>query len=202
MTVRIILSGYADSSMVLKAVGPVHQYLAKPCDAATLQVTVARACALRSLLADPTLQGLVAGMQTLPSLPTLYLEVLETVQDTRGTLERVGEIMGRDIGMTAKMLQLVNSAFFGLRRHVSSPVEAVKLLGLDTIKALVLSMQIFSRFDQKREEPVRFDALWQHSLHSSCLVPNASLRRSTRIGTWLIMRSWPVGYTMSASWYS
>src|SRR5262245_25519345 len=54
LTVRIILSGYADSSMILKAVGPVHQYLAKPCDAVTLQVTVARACALRSLLADPT----------------------------------------------------------------------------------------------------------------------------------------------------
>src|SRR5262249_8864230 len=52
LTVRIILSGYADSSMILKAVGPVHQYLAKPCDAATLQLTVARACALRSLLTD------------------------------------------------------------------------------------------------------------------------------------------------------
>jgi HD-like signal output (HDOD) protein/ActR/RegA family two-component response regulator len=167
LTVRIILSGYADSSMVLKAVGPVHQYLAKPCDAATLQVTVARACALRSLLADPTLQGLVAGMQTLPSLPTLYLEVLETVQDPRGTLERLGEIMSRDIGMTAKMLQLVNSAFFGLRRHVSSPVEAVKLLGLDTIKALVLSLQIFSRFDQKQEGAFSLDVLWQHSLATS-----------------------------------
>src|SRR5216683_1384998 len=149
LTVRIILSGYADSAMILKAVGPVHQYLAKPCDAATLQLTIARACALRSLLADPTLQGLVAGMQTLPSLPTLYLEVLEAVQDPQGSLERVGDIMSRDISMTAKMLQLVNSAFFGLRRHVSNPGEAVKLLGLDTIKALILSMQVFSRFDQK-----------------------------------------------------
>ena len=167
LTVRIILSGYADSSMVLKAVGPVHQYLAKPCDAATLQVTVARACALRSLLADPMLQGLVAGMQTLPSLPTLYLEVLEAVQDPHGTLERVGDIMSRDIGMTAKMLQLVNSAFFGLRRHVSSPVEAVKLLGLDTIKALILSMQIFSHFDRKQEGAFSLDVLWQHSLATS-----------------------------------
>jgi HD-like signal output (HDOD) protein len=106
-------------------------------------------------------------MQTLPSLPTLYLELLEAVQDPRGTLERVGDIMSRDIGMTAKMLQLVNSAFFGLRRHVSSPAEAVKLLGLDTIKALVLSLQIFSRFDQKREGAFSLDALWQHSLATS-----------------------------------
>jgi putative nucleotidyltransferase with HDIG domain len=167
LTVRIILSGYADNSMSLKAAGPVHQYLAKPCDAATLQLTVARACALRSLLADTTLQGVVAGMQTLPSLPTLYLEVLDALQDPHGSLERVGDIIGRDIGMTAKMLQLVNSAFFGLRRHVSSPGEAVKLLGLDTIKALVLSVQIFSHFDHQQKGAFSLDVLWQHSLATS-----------------------------------
>jgi HD-like signal output (HDOD) protein len=167
LTVRLILSGYADSSMVLKAVGPVHQYLAKPCDAATLQVTVARACALRSLLADTTLQGLVAGMQTLPSLPTLYLEVLDAIQNPRSSLERVGDIISRDISMTAKILQLVNSASFGLRRHVASPVEAVKLLGIDTIKALVLSVQIFSHFDHRQKGAFALDVLWQHSLATS-----------------------------------
>jgi HD-like signal output (HDOD) protein len=106
-------------------------------------------------------------MQTLPSLPTLYLEVLDAIQDPHGSLERVGDIISRDISMTAKMLQLVNSAFFGLRRHVSSPGEAVKLLGLDTIKALVLSMQIFSHFDQKQEGAFALDVLWQHSLATS-----------------------------------
>jgi HD-like signal output (HDOD) protein len=75
--------------------------------------------------------------------------------------------MGCDMSMTAKMLQLVNSAFFGLRRHVSSPGEAVKLLGLDTIKALVLSMQIFSHFDHQQEGAFALDILWQHSLATS-----------------------------------
>ena len=49
--------------------------------------------------------------------------------------------------MSAKTLQLVNSAFFGLRCHVSSPVQAANLLGLDTIQALVLSTHIFSQMD-------------------------------------------------------
>jgi len=163
LTVRIILSGYADSSMILKAVGPVHQYLAKPCDAATLQVTVARACALRALLADPTLQGLVAGMQTLPSLPTLYLEVLDASLDPRGSLERVGDIMSRDISMTARMLQLVNSAFFGLPRAISNPVEAAMFLGTGTLKALVLSIQTFTQFPRPDIQLVNQDNLWQHS---------------------------------------
>jgi putative nucleotidyltransferase with HDIG domain len=75
--------------------------------------------------------------------------------------------MSRDISMTAKLLQLVNSAFFGLRRHVSSPGEAVKLLGLDTMKALVLSVQIFSHFDHQQKGAFSLDVLWQHSLATS-----------------------------------
>ena len=78
--------------------------------------------------------------------------------------------MSRDISMTAKLLQLVNSAFFGLRRHVASPGEAVKLLGLDTIKALVLSVQIFSHFDHKQKGAFALDVLWQAGLRSLGIV--------------------------------
>ena len=52
--------------------------------------------------------------------------------------------------MTAKILQLANSAYFGLQQHVASPQEAVIYLGFDTIRALVLSMQVFSQFDESK----------------------------------------------------
>jgi HD-like signal output (HDOD) protein len=162
--VRIVLSGHSDREMLLRSVGTTHQFLAKPCDADMLKSTVARACALRDLLRDETLKRLVAGMQTLPSLPTLYLEVLETAQAADGSLEKIGTIIERDISMTAKMLQLVNSAFFGLGRHISTPVQAVSLLGLDTVKALILSTQVFSNFDVVTTPGLCLDTLWQHSM--------------------------------------
>jgi putative nucleotidyltransferase with HDIG domain len=66
--------------------------------------------------------------------------------------------------MTTKILQLVNSAYFGLRVQVSDPEQAVALLGLDTIKALVLSMQTFSQFSDIPVLPYPLDALWRHGL--------------------------------------
>jgi HD-like signal output (HDOD) protein len=86
-------------------------------------------------------------MQTLPSPPPLYAEVIEVAQSPDGSLDKIGEIIQRDIGMTAKILQLVNSAFFGLRRPISNPVQAVRLIGLQTVKARILAVQIFRGFD-------------------------------------------------------
>ena len=71
------------------------------------------------------------------------------------SIQKVGKIIAKDVGMTAKILQMVNSAFFGLPRHVSSPAQAASLLGLDTVKALVLSVQIFSQFDQTKTHGIQ-----------------------------------------------
>jgi HD-like signal output (HDOD) protein len=161
--VRIILSGHSDQQSLLRSVGVAHQYLSKPCDADTLKNTVARACGLRELLADKTLIELVAQMNSLPSLPSLYAEVMQELQSPDGSLQKVGQIISKDVGMSAKILQLVNSAFFGLRRHVSSPSEAAVFLGVDTVRALVLSVNIFSQFDRTKLKNFSIDRLWTHS---------------------------------------
>ncbi len=162
--VRIILSGQADQETIFKSVELAHQYLAKPCDADTLKSTVARAISLRDLLVSDALKGLVAHMDSLPSLPALYVRIVEELQKTEPSIRKAAKIISMDVGMTAKILQLVNSAFFGLRRHVSSPAEAVVMLGLDTIKALVLSVRVFSQFDQKSISDLSLDHVWSHSL--------------------------------------
>ncbi|MEJ5330703.1 MAG: response regulator [Desulfobaccales bacterium] len=162
--VRIILSGQSDKEMVMKSVRSAHQYLTKPCDADTLKATIRRTLLLRDVLRDDALLLLVGGMETLPSLPDLYLEILEELSSETASVRRVGEIISRDIGMTAKVLQLVNSAFFGRPRHVSHPAYAVELLGLETIRALVLSIRIFSQFDQSLIPGFSVSRLWKHSL--------------------------------------
>ena len=162
--VRIVLSGHMDKEMIYRSVGQAHQYLAKPCDAEMLKSTVARACTIRDSLADKFLAELVSGMSSLPSLPTLYVELVEYLQSPEASIQAVGKIIARDVGMTAKILQLVNSAFFGLSRQVGSPVQAVSLLGLDTIKALVLSVQAFCQFDEAVLPGFDQENLWRHSM--------------------------------------
>lgn len=160
--VRIILSGYSDRDLIFSSVGLAHQFLSKPCDAATLKATVSRACAMRELLEDEFLIKIVSRIESLPSLPSLYKEVLEEVDSENGSLEKIAGIISKDAGMSAKLLQLVNSAFFGLPARVNSILRAVNLLGIETIKTLILSVKIFSQFD--RPGLLSVSKLWEHSL--------------------------------------
>lgn len=163
-TVRLILSGHADQELILQCVGSTHQFLSKPCDPEQLRATVRRAMDLESNLKNERLQQLVGRMEHLPSVPSLYSEIVDKMHDPEVVLEDVGAIIAKDAGMTAKMLKLVNSAFFGLRREVSSPAEAVSYLGLDTIKSLVLSMHAFSQFETANAAGFSLAAVWNHSM--------------------------------------
>jgi len=162
--VRIVLSGQSDQEMVLQSVRPAHQYLTKPCSDATLKSAIERSCRLRDLLADRSLKQLISRVDSLPSLPPLYLEIIKELESPYSSIQKIGSIISQDIGMTAKILQLVNSAFFGYCRHISSPAQAAELLGLETIKALVLSVKIFSQMNLSSMRILAVDRIWDHSL--------------------------------------
>ncbi len=167
--VRIILSGQSDEEMVMKTIATAHQFLSKPCDSETLKATVNRAFTLRGILMDKSLKELVSQVNSLPSLPSLYVELMDALQSQETSIQKVGEIISKDIGMSAKVLQLVNSAFFGIRRHISSPAEAAMYLGLNTIKALAFSIQTFSQFDQSKLSKFSIQTLWKHSMATGAL---------------------------------
>lgn len=161
---RIILSGQADQQNILRAVDPTHQYLAKPCDATDLKKRLMRAFAVRGLLKNEELQAVVSRLQALPSLPSLFLEVTHELESSQPSLPRIARLVSEDMAMTAKILQLVNSAFFGLRCRISSPMQAVQLLGLDTLRALVLNTHVFHKFRTEILGEAEISYLWKHSL--------------------------------------
>jgi putative nucleotidyltransferase with HDIG domain len=165
--VRIILSGHSDKDLILNSVGLTHQFLSKPCDGETLKTTIARACTMRQLLEDESLISVISRIDSLPSLPVLYKEVVEEVSSQEASLERIAEIVSKDAGMSAKLLQLVNSAFFGFPLAVSSILRAVRLLGLGTIKTLILSIKIFSQFVRPGLPPI--SGLWGHSISTGMI---------------------------------
>jgi HD-like signal output (HDOD) protein/CheY-like chemotaxis protein len=168
-SVRLILSGHADQDLILKCVGSTHQYLSKPCEPETLRTAITRALELEKSLQSQTLRQLASQMETLPSIPALYIEIVEKMRDPNVGLDEVAAVMERDIAMTAKILKLSNSAFFGLSRPMSSPLEAVRYIGLETIKALVLSVQAFSQFEKMIMPNFSIEALWAHSQATGAL---------------------------------
>ncbi|MCK4303335.1 MAG: HDOD domain-containing protein [Candidatus Eisenbacteria sp.] len=163
-TVRIALSGQASQDIVLRCTGPVHQYLLKPTDAGVLKSTVERVCMLKEILSVDRLRGLTTQLESLPSMPALYAELQTQSESASVSLETLSRVISQDLAMSAKVLQLANSAFFGSPRRVSSPADAVAHLGLETVKALVLSVQVFSQLDDNARKTFSLDHLWKHSL--------------------------------------
>jgi HD-like signal output (HDOD) protein len=108
-------------------------------------------------------------METIPGLPETYERITELLGDPAVSVQDVGRIIGEDIGMTVKILQLVNSAFYGLARPVTSAEEAAVYLGIDTLRTLVLTLGIFSGFEASAIPDKVLDALYHHSLKSGAL---------------------------------
>ena len=162
-TVRIILSGHSDRDAVLKAVGPTHQFLAKPCDCDTLKRVVTGACRMRDKLTGCRYKRLVSCVQSIPSSPLVYDELRAELELPKASIRRVGRIIARDVGMTAKLMQLVSSGFFGTAMRVTHPIQAAERLGLDTIRPLVFHTKAIGP-GKSDDIPVDFlEALMEHS---------------------------------------
>jgi putative nucleotidyltransferase with HDIG domain len=175
--IRFVLSGQSDQEMSLKSTQVAHQFIAKPCDILKLQQAIQHSLHLRDLLNDPKLLGVITGIQKLPSLPALYIKLLQAMDDPTVSIKTIGNIIAQDITMTAKVLQLVNSAFYGLPTKVTNPQRAAVILGINTLKALALSQHVFAEYRGKSTPFFTIDKLWEHSLSVGNLA--RSLARSS-----------------------
>jgi HD-like signal output (HDOD) protein len=161
--IRIALSGHSERRNIPRAAVVTHQFLAKPCDPDELKRRLGAAFALRTLLTSESLRTAATRLGSLPSLPLLYQRIVGLVSQESFALEEVGELVAQDLGTCAKVLQLVNSSFFGLRRSIADPVQAVVYLGVEAVKALALFCGVFSSLDGPDLGGLSADRLWRHS---------------------------------------
>lgn len=145
-TIRVILSGYAEAETILKTVAVAHVYLAKPCEPRILLDSILRPLALRRMFADPGLLAAVGEMSSLPSPPQLVLKIGEELRSPRASVKSVAALLSQDVAMMAEILKLTNSAFFGLGAPVTTALQAVRTLGMETIHAVAVNLGLFRQF--------------------------------------------------------
>jgi HD-like signal output (HDOD) protein len=168
--VRILLSGHTGLDVLRMALPYAHQFLPKPCDGQLLRSTLESACGLRNLLARPEMRQLVGSSNELPSAPRTFIELSNALSNPSASARAVSEIIERDIAISARVLQLVSSAFYGLPRAVTSIGGAVAYLGVEVIKAIVLSVEVSRMFPLTQIIPdFSVDALQQHGTRVSQL---------------------------------
>lgn len=162
--VRIVLSGHAELESALRTVPVAHQFLLKPCDSRVLERVVQRACDLRSLIGNDAVRKFVSGIQSLPPLPQVYLQLTTLLENENSGVSQIARVIEQDPAMCAKVLQLVNSSFIGLGRTISDVEQAIGYLGLNLLKNLTLVVHVFNLRALNDTHRLQVHRLQRHSL--------------------------------------
>ena len=176
LTTRVILSGQTNPAELLEGLGCVHQYLQKPCDPAALANVIQRTAKLRRMVPQAALRTMVGKVTALPPRYETWEAIVTALSNPAATVQSVAEVVESDPALTAKVMQLVSTEFFGVPRATHSAREAIDLLGLTTLRAVVFTGRIFDvtyEVDRSRTLPTLTEVahLWEASVSIADAAP-------------------------------
>jgi HD-like signal output (HDOD) protein/ActR/RegA family two-component response regulator len=168
-TVRIMLSGHADREAIVRALPALHQLLSKPCDATTLRGAIERSLDGANVDRDIKIRRIVGGLDKLPTPPDIYFDLSKLMQSPTTSVADVAKVVTRDPALSAKLLQLVNSAYFGTGQSTTSIHQAVALLGTDRLRYIALTASVFSARDADTSSGFSLQDMQQTSVRAAWL---------------------------------
>lgn len=168
-TIRIVLSGFSDTTLVSRSIGTSHQFLDKPCDAEDLIAAISKSLNFQTLISNHGLHAFLSSLSRLPSSLSIYKKFNAEIAKENATTASIANIIESDVAVVGKVLKLVNSAYFGLPNRVASCRQAIQLLGLDTIRAIVAISAFFCEFEESPEMALTIDRLGQRSMEIGAL---------------------------------
>jgi HD-like signal output (HDOD) protein len=180
-TARIVLSGHSDAELATRAVSLAHRFLAKPCSASELIAAIQQVCSLQDTLSAPEIRRIVGAIGELPSLSSTYTSLIQAVATPGTSISQLADIIEKDVAMSAKVLQLANSAFFGLAQVATNLQSAATYLGTSTIKNLAFVSEAFRAFvpDSRIQHSV-YEAMQQHACHTAAIAGMLPVGRENR----------------------
>lgn len=108
--------------------------------------------------------GFLDEINELPTLPIVVSRVSELIESPNSSAEDITKVLETDPSLTAKILKLVNSAYYALPKRISSVRQAVVILGFATVKSLAISASVFDMFGSSSSSPLDKELFWQHSI--------------------------------------
>lgn len=198
-TARLVVCGQTSVSDMHRVMPLAHQVLGNACDTRGLERCIERLCNLLRRRGQPSVQRVLAMLARLPVLPRIYWELAGELDRPRADSNSVAAIIEQDPAITTRVLQLANSAYFGVQRQVRSVRDAATMLGMDSLRSIALLAGL-SRLIHNSDLPAGFslDALQTHSAHVARLATamlNDSEERKTAFSAAMLHH---IGYLMLA----
>jgi len=144
-----------------------HRFFTKPFNLNGLSVLLRRICQYSYLVSNDRVRKMVCGTGALPTPPETYVRLRELVASPYAHIDDISAIVEEDPGLSTKLLHIVNSAQFGIGRQIVAPSEAVQIAGIEIIKALILSAQVFGFYERQNFNRGAFKDLWAHSVNTA-----------------------------------
>ena len=162
-TIRLVLSGQCDRETVLKAVEATHRFLTKPCDPESLRATLMQAGELRGQLTNDHFREIVTKVTCVRSHPANYEALVQALASPGTTMGQIGQIVAQDVGMSARILQLTHSGYFGTPQRFTDPTRATGLFDMETIRVLLTNTRVFAPLNVAEVFPGFVARLFEHS---------------------------------------
>lgn len=156
---RIVLSGQTEQEHAFRALGTAHQFLSKPCSPKTLTEVVENAFYLRALTPNRRVADLASAVRRLPAMPRVHTKILQLISSPDASLRDAADLVAQDPGLCAKVLRIVNSAYFARSQIVGDVRTATARLGLDLLQAVVLTEFAAAGIPAKRLEEIHRGSL-------------------------------------------
>lgn len=158
--IRIGLLPEAHKDKIGTRLDHAHQCLALQCDPVQIKAAIVSGLSVyRRAQENPSLTALIADLHTIPTPPAVYFDIRDELESPHASSQSVAGIIARDPALSAKILKVANSGFYGLPRTIADLHQAITLLGNDTVLGLVLAARLFDRLPVPG---LHLDALWMH----------------------------------------
>lgn len=169
--IRIIITGQMEINDMVVATGVAHQMIAKPLDPNKL-IGLITDLVSEEMLENSAITKALNAIVNLPTIPEIYFQIDELLAKTEPDVQLIAELIHHDLGLTAKILQVVNSGFFGLQTRVTNVVTAINYIGINVVKSIIMHQHLFSSNYFKRELLANVNIIGNHSLCVAGLARN------------------------------
>ncbi len=150
--------------MILQTSKFAHQFISKPCSSDKLVNTIKKNIRMETYLGNDSLRSIINGIDDLPGQPELLIRLESEFKDRNVSLQKISRIISEDFVLSAKILQLVNSAFFGVENEIVNLDNAISLLGVNTIKSLIIFLKLSEYITNQNILSFNFKDLIEHSV--------------------------------------
>lgn len=174
-TVRIIFSGHYQEEKQMDSIRYAHQFIAKPVESSKILDVINNIIGLQEIMSSPRIEAQIGSLTNLQTMHENYISLLKALRSDEPSMKDISGLIKKDVALTARVMQMVNSAFFGVPHRISNCEQAVTLLGLDNIRNLLLSIEFFSTFEGGPVPMRNIERLWEHSMLVAGLAGNIAL---------------------------